>query len=243
MTLPSTSGRPGLYPPPLAMRGTDQASYSQRRYFYYLTGCNLADCHFAYDIASSKSILFIPPIDPDDVIWSGLPVSIDDALALYDVDEVRFTNEINPTLAHLAAQSPKSTVFALAGQVSDNITFLEFANKDFAALKDAIELSRVVKDEFEVAMMRKANHISSLAHKAVVQRARTAEYERELEAAFLDVCVAHGAKEMAYHPILAGGKAAATLHYVDNNAPLKGKQNVLIDAGAEWENYASDIVS
>ena len=159
------------------MRGTDQASYSQRRYFYYLTGCNLADCHFAYDIASSKSILFIPPIDPDDVIWSGLPVSIDDALALYDVDEVRFTNEINPTLAHLAAQSPKLTVFALAGQVSDNITFLEFANKDFAALKDAIELSRVVKDEFEVAMMRKANHISSLAHKAVVQRARTAEYE------------------------------------------------------------------
>ncbi|PNY26208.1 Peptidase M24, structural domain protein, partial [Tolypocladium capitatum] len=215
--------------------------FRQRRYFYYLTGCNLADCHFAYDVASSKSILFIPPIDPDDVIWSGLPVGVDDALALYDVDEVRFTSELNPTLAHLAAQNPGSTVFALAGQVSDGVTFLEFAHVDFEALKDAIARSRVVKDEFEVAMMRKANHISSLAHRAVVQRARSAAYERELEAAFLDVCVAHGAKEMAYHPILAGGRAAATLHYVHNDAPLEGKQNVLIDAGAEWDNYASDI--
>ena len=68
----------------------------QRRYFYYLTGCNLADCHFAYDIASSRSILFIPPIDPDDVIWSGLPVSVDDALRLYDVDEVKYTDDVNP---------------------------------------------------------------------------------------------------------------------------------------------------
>jgi Xaa-Pro dipeptidase len=46
---------------------------------------------------------------------------------------------------------------------------------------------------------------------------------------------------MAYHPILAAGTAAATLHYVDNNAPLEGKTNLLIDAGAEWSNYASDI--
>ncbi|PHH92817.1 hypothetical protein CDD83_4726 [Cordyceps sp. RAO-2017] len=215
--------------------------FRQRRYFYYLTGCNLADCHFAYDIQSSKAILFIPPIDPADVIWSGLPVSIDDALAQYDVDEVKFTTEINPTLVQLGAQNPKSTVFAIAGQVSDHVTFLEFENKDFAALKESIEASRVVKDEFEVAMIRKANHVSGLAHKAVIQRAKSAQYERELEAAFLERCVAQGAKEMAYDPILAAGRAAATLHYVDNNASLKGKLNVLIDAGAEWDNYAADI--
>ncbi|GJN81634.1 hypothetical protein PLIIFM63780_005169 [Purpureocillium lilacinum] len=216
--------------------------FRQRRFFYYLTGCNMADCSVAYDAAADKLILFIPPIDPDDVIWSGLPVSIDDALARWDVDEVRYTNDVNATLTQLASRAgADATVFALAGQVSDDVTFLEFAHKDFDALKPAVETARVVKDEFEVAMIRKANHISSLAHKAVIQRARSARYERELEAAFLERCVAHGAKEMAYHPILAGGKAAATLHYVDNNAPLEGKQNVLIDAGAEWENYASDI--
>ncbi|KHN97111.1 Peptidase M24, structural domain protein [Metarhizium album ARSEF 1941] len=215
--------------------------FRQRRYFYYLTGCNLADCSFAYDMQTSRSILFIPPVDPEDVIWSGLPVSIDQALSRYDVDEVKFTTDVNATLTHLAKQGPSSTVFAIANQVSDNVTFLAFGSNDFDTVKKAIETSRVVKDEFEVAMIQKANHISSIAHKAVIERSKTAATEQELYATFLERCVSHAAPEMAYHPILAAGKAAATLHYVDNNAPLSGKQNLLIDAGCEWNNYASDI--
>ncbi|RDA90611.1 hypothetical protein CP533_2793 [Ophiocordyceps camponoti-saundersi (nom. inval.)] len=217
--------------------------FRQRRHFYYLTGCNLADCRFAYDITADHSILFIPPVDPDDVLWSGLPVSINEALDRYDVDEVRYTTDVNATLASLAGrQKPaKGTAFAIAGHVSDAITFLGFDATDLVALKAAIDRARVVKDAFEVAMMRKANHISGLAHAAVARRAPHAELERELEATFLERCVALGAREMAYHPILAAGRAAATLHYVDNDARLAGKQNLLIDAGAEWDNYASDI--
>ncbi|KAK1249657.1 hypothetical protein MKX08_009660 [Trichoderma sp. CBMAI-0020] len=215
--------------------------FRQRRFFYYLTGCNLADCFFTYDMASAKSTLFIPPIDPHDVIWSGLPTTIEDALRLYDVDEVKLTTEVNASLAHLAGTSASSTVYAIQDQVSDHITFIGFDNKDFGLLKPAIEASRVVKDEFEVAMIRKANAVSSAAHKAVVEKARQASNERELEAVFLERCVASGAKEMAYHPIVASGTAAATLHYVPNDAPLAGKQLLLIDAGAEWNNYASDI--
>ncbi|KAL7943331.1 peptidase M24, structural domain-containing protein [Trichoderma barbatum] len=215
--------------------------FRQRRFFYYLTGCNLADCHFTYDIQSAKSTLFIPPIDPHDVIWSGLPTTIDDALKLYDVDEVKYTTEVNASLAHISSANSNSTIYAINGQVSDHITFIGFENKDFAVLKEAIEVSRVVKDEFEVAMIRKANHVSSLAHKAVVENAKKATNERELEAVFLERCVSKGAKNMAYTPIVAGGTAAATLHYITNDAPLAGKQNLLIDAGAEWNNYAADI--
>ncbi|KAG6034524.1 hypothetical protein E4U41_006515 [Claviceps citrina] len=215
--------------------------FRQRRYFYYLTGCNVADCAFAYDLQSGKSTLFIPPIDPDDVIWSGLPLSIDDALQRYDVDEVRFTTEANATLTHLAQQSPKSTVFAIANQVSDHITFLQFGDKDFETVKAAIDASRVFKDEFEVAMIQKANHIASQAHRAVIERAKTAATEQELYATFLERCISHAAPEMPYHPIVAAGRAAATLHYVGNDAPLSGKLNLLIDAGCEWNNYASDI--
>lgn len=216
---------------------------SQRRYFYYLTGCNLADCYFLYDIQASKSILFIPPIDPEDVIWSGLPVSIEEALAAYDVDEVRYTTEINPTLASLGGAYPKATVYAIAGQVSDHITFLEFEHKDFSALKPAVEVARVVKDEFEVALIRKANNISSAAHKAVVVKVKAAKNETELLAVFLERCISKGAKQQAYGPIFASGRAAATLHYVKNDQPLEGKLNMLVDAAAEWNNYSSDIVS
>ncbi|ODA76783.1 hypothetical protein RJ55_07298 [Drechmeria coniospora] len=215
--------------------------FRQRRHFYYMTGCNLADCRYAYDIRSDRSTLFIPPVDADDVIWSGLPLSVDEALARYDVDEVKHTTDVGPTLAHLAGRATDATVFAMAGHVSDADALSPFGRSDLDALRRAVETARVVKDEFEVALIRKANHVSALAHEAVLRRAATASNERELDAVFLERCVAHGAKEMAYHPILAAGKAAATLHYVANDAPLDGKQNLLIDAGAEWKNYASDI--
>ena len=201
----------------------------------------MADCYYAYDIHSGKATLFIPPIDPDEVMWSGLPVSREQALERYDVDEVKYTTDVNATLAHLGSSNPKSTVYAIATQISDHISFLNFGVKDLTSVKEAIEVSRVVKSDYEVALIAKANKIASAAHKAVIERSRTAETEQQLYAKFVEQCTAAGAPEMPYHPIMAAGVAAATLHYVDNNAPLKGKLNLLIDAGCEWNNYASDI--
>ncbi|KZL84789.1 metallopeptidase family m24, partial [Colletotrichum incanum] len=214
--------------------------FRQRRYFYYLTGCPLADCHYIFDLATNKSTLFIPPIDADSVIWSGLPVSAAEAKELYDVDDVKYTTDVNAELARLGKGS-KNTVFAIQNQVLDNITFLEFDDKNFSILKDAIERCRVVKDDYEVALTRKANAVSTIGHHAVVEYVKKAKNERELEALFLQRSVANGAKNQAYHGIFAGGRAAATLHYVANDAPLEGKLNLLLDAGTEWNCYASDI--
>lgn len=216
--------------------------FRQRRFFYYLTGCELADCYFLYDIASDKSTLFIPPINPDSVIWSGLPVSPAEALAKYDVDDVKFTTDVNPLLAHLgSSESSGTTVYAIADQVSDHITFLGFDNKNFGALKEAVEVCRVVKDDYELALMQKANNISAVGHKLVLERVRAAKNEQELQAAFLAASVSQGAKNQSYSSIVASGRAAATLHYVRNDLPLEGKLNLLLDAGAEWSCYASDI--
>lgn len=118
-----------------------------------------------------------------------------------------------------------------------------FSAKDTSAVKPAIELARVVKDAYEVALIRRANYVSGLGHVAAMKRAKTATSEHELEASFLERCYSYNAKEMSYHPIFASGRAAATLHYVDNTCSLAGKQNVLVDAGAEYHNYCADIVS
>lgn len=214
-------------------------SHRQRRFFYYLTGCPLADSYFIYDIVTEKSTLFIPPIDPESVIWSGLPLSVEEALKLYDVDTVKTTDEVNATL--VSAQG-KSTVWAIADQVSDHITFLEFENKDFELLKEAIEECRVVKDEYEVALTRRANEISTLGHVAVMKASRHVKNERELEAIFIERCIANGSREQAYHSIVASGTAASTLHYVKNDQPIAGKQNILLDAGGEYDIYCADIV-
>lgn len=205
-----------------------------------MTGCELADAYFTYDIATDKSTLFVPPIDPESVMWAGLPLSPTEALQKYDIDNVHTTNEV---AAHLARPTQKSTVWAIANQVSDHITFLEFQDKDFTLLKEAIEECRVVKDEYEVALTKKANAISTIAHTAVLKAVKKATNERELEALFIEKSIANGAREQAYHGIFASGTAAATLHYVNNNQPMAGKLNLLLDGGAEYKCYASDIVS
>jgi Xaa-Pro dipeptidase len=211
----------------------------QRRYFFYLTGCALPDSHATYDIEKDKLTLFIPPIDPDDVIWSGLPLSPSEALQKYDVDAVLTTDQVNPYLTD--KEKSQSTVYAINHQVSDHITFLEFNEKEFTVLKDAIEKCRVFKDAYEVALIRHANDVSTAAHIAVTKAAKTASNERELEALFLKTCIERGCREQAYHGIFASGTSAATLHYVKNDQPLAGKLNVLVDAGAESNCYAADI--
>lgn len=215
--------------------------FRQRRPFMYLTGVDLPDCAFIYDIESSKSTLFIPPVDPETVIWSGLPLSIEEALAKYDVDAVLPTTELNPKLAQLGAASPDSTIFAIAERISDNITFLEFGNKDMSLLAMAIDECRVVKDDYEIALIKKANQISNAAHRAVLENVRNAKNEYELEGLFVGECMRRGGKKQAYPSIVASGRAAATLHYVDNDKALAGKDLLLLDAGAEWMTYASDI--
>ncbi|KUJ19111.1 putative Xaa-Pro aminopeptidase pepP [Mollisia scopiformis] len=218
----------------------EAAPFRQRRYFYYLTGCDLPDAYYTYDINSAKSTLYIPPIDADSVIWSGLPLSEEEALSKYDVDAVLTTDQVNASLAHPRGSSP-SSVWAIANQVSDHITFLEFSHKDFSLLKLAIEECRVVKDEYEIALTLHANAISTIAHTEVLRRVKRARNERELEAMFIERSIANGAREQAYHSIVASGTAAATLHYQKNSEGLEGKLNLLLDAGAEFGCYASDI--
>lgn len=168
-------------------------------------------------------------------------MSVEEAKEKYDVDEVEYiAPDLNARLAHIASLKQKPTVFAIHA-IPDEITFLGFDEKDFKVVREAIEVCRSVKDDYEIAMIGKANQISSKAHEEVLKRVRHAKNERELEAVFLGNCIADGARNQAYDSIVASGRSAATLHYVKNNEPLEGKLNLLLDAGCEWDCYASDI--
>ncbi|KAE8348167.1 putative Xaa-Pro aminopeptidase pepP [Aspergillus coremiiformis] len=222
--------------------------FRQRRFFYYLSGCSLPDSSLIYDINADKLTLFIPPTDPEDVIWSGLPLSADEALKLYDVDSVLATTEVNATLQSIGSRYGGSAVaFMIAGQVSIETKFQGFMDTNLSALKGVIEKTRVVKDAYEIALLKTANDISAKAHIAAIKASKTATNEREIEGAFIATCIAYGAREQSYHPIVACGANGATLHYGKNNSDLidpvtkERKTNVLIDAGAEYRAYCSDI--
>ncbi|PGH17985.1 hypothetical protein AJ80_04606 [Polytolypa hystricis UAMH7299] len=222
--------------------------FRQRRNFFYLSGCELPDSYLAYDIGKDELTLFIPPIDPESVIWSGLPLSAADALKKYDVDVVLPTTDVNGYLAHYcSAEAGANKVFAIPDQVSSEITFLPFKETDFDVLRPALDTARVTKDAYEIALLRQANNISSAAHTAVLKAAKTAKNERELEAIFISHCMSQGCREQSYHPIFASGESGSTLHYQKNDDDLidastgQKKLNLLVDAGCESRNYCADI--
>jgi len=100
---------------------------------------------------------------------------------------------------------------------------------------------RLIKDAHEIATMRRAATISAGAHRRAMEAARPGGSEFEIEAVLLHEFRRHGAQAPAYTPIVAGGANTCVLHYVQNDSVLKDGDMLLIDAGCEFDGYASDI--
>ncbi|GAB7364781.1 hypothetical protein MBLNU230_g5579t1 [Neophaeotheca triangularis] len=226
----------------------DQAThFRQRRHFYYVTGCDLPDCYFAYDIEADESTLWIPPVDPDMVMWAGMPLLPDAAREQYNIDHVLTTDDLKSGKSLASMLKNKSTtVFTILDRAdldilhSDEIAKLK-PDIDTERLRPAIEANRMVKDDYEIAMIRHANIVSSYAHQQVLKSVHAASNERELNAVFVMHCHANGCREQAYGCICAAGPNASSLHYLHNDQAFSDKQNLLLDAGCEYNTYCSDI--
>lgn len=221
--------------------------FRQRRHFFYLTGCEVPECFFAYDITADHSTLWIPPVEDEEVMWSGMPLLPKEALERFDVDTVLTTDDLKSgkSLSKMLKQ-PGTPVMV----IKDRADLALFDSPEIKACspkintdytRRAIETCRVVKDSHEIAMLRHANIISSYAHERILASVKAAQNERELNAVFVMHCHANGCRDQAYPCICASGTGASTLHYVHNDEPLKGKLNLLLDAGAEYSLYCADI--
>ena len=223
----------------------------QRRHFFYLTGCAVPNCHLIYDIPTAHLTLFIPPLDPSSVIWSGLPLLPRNALIKYDIDDCQPTTKLH---SYLGQKAPQQLSFEKRQEAEQPLTYADkrhlpedqFAQSVFLpwnldSLHDAIDECRVTKDAYEIASLRRANEVTTAAHVAVMRNLRKAKNEQELEAVFLERSIALGCKEQAYHGIFGSGENAATLHYQANNQMLSGRSNLLVDAASEWECYCADV--
>ena len=116
------------------------------------------------------------------------------------------------------------------------------APHEFVALGHILHDLRLYKTRAELRVMRKAAKIASEAHLARAMRAtRAGLNEHEIEAELLHTFHRHGAVVPSYEPIVGGGANGCVLHYRANNATLKDGDLLLVDAGAEYHCYASDI--
>jgi Xaa-Pro aminopeptidase len=112
--------------------------------------------------------------------------------------------------------------------------------QEFVALDHLLHDMRLYKSRSEISAMRKSAKVAVEAHKRAMRLTEPGLFEYEVEAEFRHEFRRNDAW-VSYSPIVAGGKNACILHYVENNVELKDGELLLIDAGCELDYYASDI--
>ncbi|ODV98251.1 hypothetical protein PACTADRAFT_48044 [Pachysolen tannophilus NRRL Y-2460] len=224
---------------PLPIPYCDQTyPFRQNRYFYYLTGCNIPSAHVLFDLITNKLTLFLPEIDYDDVMWSGMPMSLKKAKEVFDVDEVLYESKILKKLEDYSLD--KREIYSTCYK-NYKESFKKFLIADDKEFLWSLDESRMIKDDYEIALMRHAAKITDNSHLAVMSALPIEKNEGHIHAEFVYHSIRQGSKFQSYDPICCSGPNCSTLHYVKNDEDLGQRKSVLIDAGAEWSNYSCDV--
>jgi len=100
---------------------------------------------------------------------------------------------------------------------------------------------RAIKDAVEIELIQKACDLTESAFRKILKTIKPGVMEYEIEADIIHEFVRNRSRGFAYTPIIASGESACVLHYIDNNQACKDGDVILMDFGAEYGNYASDM--
>ncbi len=240
---------------PEAVRNRDSHyPYRYDSYFYYLTGFVEPEAVLVLvGGVAPKGLLFCRARDPEREVWDGYRHGPQGAQEKFGFDAAYPIAELDARLPELLADQPR-LAYAVGHDAAWDARVLGWLNavrakarSGVAAPQEIVDVRlwlddlRLIKDAHELAVMQRAADISSDAHRRAMRAAHPGRYEYEIEAELLHAFVSAGARQPAYTSIVAGGAHACVLHYVENNAPLKDGDLLLIDAGGELDGYASDI--
>ena len=223
-------------------------------YFHYLTGFNEPESVVVVIGGKpSRSILFCRAKHEEREIWDGFRYGPEEAKTQFNFDDTFAIDEIDKILPQLIEN--KDAIFTPIGIESnwDN-KMMGWLNKTRSRAREGItapaslidvreilDEMRLIKDPDELNIMRRAAKISAEAHVNAMLATKPEKYEYEIEAELLYHFKKNGSQFPAYTSIVAGGKNACVLHYIENNAVLNDGDLLLIDAGCELDGYASDI--
>ena len=217
--------------------------YRQNSHFYYMCGFKEDKSALVFLKTSKKTkvYLFVHKKDPIEEMWNGKRTGVKKAQKIFEVDGVFVYEQLQNKLKEF---SQKTTTLYYDFGHKDIKDSLSHTFERFHTLHDislTIAKMRLIKSPAEVALIQKAIDITTLAHHRVMQQVQTFSYEYEIQAELEYVFKKNGAYSDAYTSIVACGDNANTLHYIANNEKINPKALILIDAGCEYEYYASDI--
>ncbi len=228
--------------------------YRQDSDFHYLTGFAEPEAVLALipGREHGETILFCRERDREREAWDGARAGTEGAVRDFGMDDAFPIADIDDILPGML--EGRSRVYYHFGRDADfDIQLIGWVNRvrarikqgaraphEFVALGHILHDLRLYKTRAELRLMRKAAQIAAGAHVRAMHAVQPGMNEHEIEAELLHEFRRCGAVA-SYEPIVGGGANACVLHYRANNAPLKDGDLLLIDAGAEYQCYASDI--
>ena len=235
-------------------RNADSAyAFRQDSNFYYLSGFCEPDSLMAIinNDAGINSIIFVPPKDKLKEIWDGHRAGPTGAAKEFLFDKAYDNSEIDNMMPEILfgcdqVLYPIGKKNGFDQKVIDWTT--EASSKDrhsksinILDASSTIGNARLIKDDHEISLIKKACDISAEAHIEAMKNVKNAESEQSIESLYVYEFSKRGGRFPAYTPIVAGGENACVLHYIENNKKLNKNELLLVDAGCEYEMYASDI--
>ena len=216
-------------------------TFFQEPNFFYLTGWQEPGAIVVVTPAKDGDVLFVPPRVPAEEKWTGRKLGPDDAQAreITGFAKVLPTTSFDAELKALLANYP--TLFTLPADA--NSPLLAKAAHGYA-MPDArpfLSKLRMEKSPEEIAAIQRATDASIDAHRAAWRMIHPGDYEYQVAATMVGTYENEGCQRSAYAPIVGSGPNSAVLHYSRNSRRMDAGEVVVMDVGAECDNYASDI--
>ena len=220
--------------------------FSVDRNFYYLTGLDMPNA--AVFVSAGGCKLFLPPFDPKREIYEGPQLSFGqlcaiagftEGEALEDVPEAAMLEEL-PALRSLWLDILRPEVPCYRSPASRMAARAKNAGLEVQNVYKKIYSLRRVKDAGEIMKLRRAVDVVGESLDFMAQSCRAGMPENQWQAAF-EYAMRQRGCEPSFPSIVAGGRNAVFLHYTKNNAPVNRGEMLLMDVGAYFDHYASDI--
>jgi Xaa-Pro aminopeptidase len=228
--------------------------YRQDSDFLYLSGFSEPDATIVLlpGAQGGVSIMFCRDRDSQRELWDGAMAGVEGAVKVHGFDKAYPSDEIKQRLPQLLRG--RERIFYELGKDHEFDHLLigwinEFRAKkhrnflvpdEIIALDHSLHEMRLFKSQTEIRAMKKSARIAASAHRRAMQACKPGLNEADIHAELLYTFTRNQC-EASYIPIVAGGANACVLHYIRNRDPLHDGDLLLIDAGAEYDGYASDI--
>ena len=240
---------------PVHLRNNDvEHAYRQDSNFHYLTGFREPEsvAVLVPGRPQGEFLMFVRDRDPARETWDGRRAGpagacrdfgADDAFPIGDIDEILPGLLENRAKVFYTVGVHREFDQRVVGWVNGLRALAKHgrhAPYEMVALEHVLHEMRLFKSRGEIELMREAARIAARAHVRAMRRCRPGMHEYEIQAE-IEYEFRRARAEPSYLPIVGGGANGCILHYRENESVLRSGELLLIDAGCEYECYASDI--